>query len=423
MARRYSKIEEMSTADLGFSLDDVRSRSLDEVARMGAKLVLEVAMGEEVAEFLGRNRYDRTDADRPGYRNGRRKRRVQVGSGRVEVDAPKVTGALLPFGSEVLPAWKRRSEEMEETIVQLYAEGLSTRDFRRALGRLWGDAGLSKSSVSRANKSLHEAFSAWRKRDLSGEEVLYLFLDGVYLKMRVGKSPAEAVLVAHGITAEGKRKLLGVMLGGRESTESWQSLLEHLEERGLRPPALVIHDGNRGMAKALKTVWTDVPRQRCIAHKIRNVLNRVPKQNQAEVKRALRKLFYAPCLHEALEAVKVFAAKYGKRFPTACGILARDLDDCLTFYRFPEIHWKRLRTSNVIERAFREVRRRTNVVGRFPGETAALTLIWATMEQDRLKWRGVQIDEDILQAVAKARKEAPSQKIDLSVLDKYREAA
>jgi len=422
MSKRYTKMEELSTADLGMCLDDVRGRSLDEMARMGAKLVLEVALGEEVAEFLGRNRYDRTDADRPGYRNGKRTRRVQVGSGLVAVDAPKVTGALLPFASEVLPAWKRRSEEMEETIVQLYAEGLSTRDFRRALGRLWGDAGLSRSSVSRANKTLHEAFSAWRRRDLSGEEVLYLFLDGVYLKMRVGKSPAEAVLVAHGIRADGTRTLLGVMLGGRESEASWKGLLEHLEERGLQPPALVIHDGNQGMAKALKAVWKAVPRQRCIAHKIRNVLDRVPRAHQGEVKRALRKIFYAPCLDEALEAVKEFAAKYGKRFPTACGILAKDLADCLTFYRFPEMHWKRLRTSNVIERAFREVRRRTNVVGRFPGETAALTLIWATLEQDRLKWRGVQMDADLLKAVVELRKEAFPE-IDLSVLDMYREVA
>lgn len=413
----------MSTADLGFSLDDVRGRSLEKVARMGAKLVLEVAMAEEVAEFLGRNRYDRAEAGRPGYRNGKRKRRVQVGSGVVEVDAPKLTGALLPFSSEVLPAWKRRGEELEEAIVQLYAEGLSTRDFQRALGSLWGEAGLSKSSVSRANKTLHQAFTAWRTRDLSGDDVLYLFLDGVYLKMRVGKGRAEAVLVAHGISAEGKRVLLGVMLGARESEDSWKSLLMNLEARGLRPPALVIHDGNAGLAKALKAVWKDVPRQRCIVHKIRNVLDRVPKAHQGEVKRELRNIFYAPCLDEALTAVKAFAAKFGRRFPTACGVLARDLADCLTFYRFPEAHWKRLRTSNVIERAFREVRRRTNVVGRFPGEMAALTLIWATLEQDRLKWRGVQMDPDILQAVEQIRKEVSPRIIDLSVLDMYRDAA
>ena len=192
--------------------------------------------------------------------------------------------------------------------------------------------------------------------------------------------------------------------------------------RRLWPPALVIHDGNAGMARALKAVWKDVPRQRCIAHKMRNVFDRVPKAHQGEVKRALRAIFYAPCLDEALDAVKEFAGKFGRRFPTACGVLAKDLADCLTFYRFPEMHWKRLRTSNVIERAFREVRRRTDVVGRFPGEAAALTLIWVSLEQDRLKWRGVQMDAALLKAVVDLRKEAFPE-IDLSVLDMYRDAA
>ena len=159
MKKAYGKMEELSTADLGFSLEEVRSRSLDEMARMGAKLVLEVALAEEVTGFLGRNRYERTSSQKSGYRNGHRKRRVQVGSGLLDVNVPKVTGALLPFESAVLPAWKRRSEQMEEVMSLLYAEGLSTRDFRRVLGGFWGDVGLSRSSVSRANKTLHEAFS------------------------------------------------------------------------------------------------------------------------------------------------------------------------------------------------------------------------------------------------------------------------
>jgi len=192
-----------------------------------------------------------------------------------------------------LTAFKRRSEKMEETMAALYAEGLSTHDFSRALGDFWGDTGLSRSSVSRANKSLYEAFGQWRKRDLSGEDVLYLFLDGVYLKMRIGNSAAEAVLVAHGVTRAGKRVLFGVVLGGRESEESWKALLLDMEERGLKPPALVVTDGNPGLIKALKTTWKGVPRQRCIAHKIRNVLSRLPKKQQAEVKQAMRKIFYA----------------------------------------------------------------------------------------------------------------------------------
>ena len=423
MRKGYRKLEEMSTADLGFSLDEVRGRSLAQLARMGGKLLLEVAMREEVVECLGRERYERGGDEPTGYRNGHRRRRVQMGAGPVEVDIPKITGALLPLRSEVLPAFKRRTAELEEVIAQLYAEGLSTRDFKRALGGFWGEAGLSRSSVSRANETLKDAFSAWRKRDLSKEEVVYLFLDGVYLKMHVGNSAAEAVLVAHGITVEGKRALLGVMLGGRESEDSWKALLLDLEGRGMKAPALVIHDGNQGLIKALRCVWKDVPRQRCIAHKIRNVLDRVPKKHQGRVKRELVKVFYAASLEEALAQVKVFAEKFGKEFPTACGTLAKDLRDCLTFYRFPQQHWKRLRTSNVIERAFREVRRRTDVVGRFPGEMAALTLIWATLEQDRMKWRGVQMDEELKARIVQAAKEVMSEKVDLSVLDRDLEAA
>ena len=339
------------------------------------------------------------------------------------MDIPKITGSLLPLRSEVLPAFQRRTAELEEVIAQLYAEGLSTRDFKRALGGFWGEAGLSRSSVSRANETLKESFSAWRKRDLSKDEGVYLFLDGVYLKMHVGNSAAEAVLVAHGITAQGKRALLGVILGGRESEDSWKALLLDLEGRGLKAPALVIHDGNQGLIKALRCVWKDVPRQRCIAHKIRNVLDRVPRKHQAEVKQRLVKIFYAPDLEEALAAVKAFATRYGKAFPAACGVLARDLADCLTFYRFPAEHWRRLRTSNVIERAFREVRRRTNVVGRFPGEAAALVLIWATLEQDRLVWRGVQMDADLRLRIVEAAQAASSVSIDVSALDRYLEAA
>jgi transposase-like protein len=424
MGRGYRKIEELSTADLGFSLDELRGEGLEELSRRGAKLLLEVALAEEVTELLGRSRYERVGDD-GGYRNGHRPRRIHTGAGPVEIEVPKVTGALLPHRSEVLPAWRRRSADMTEVLSLLYAEGLSTRDFKRALGGFWGESGLSRSSVSRANAALHEAFRQWRRRDLSAEEVLYLFLDGVYLKMRIGNSAAEAVLVAHGITAEGKRVLLGLILGGRESEDSWRSLLDSLESRGLKPPALVVHDGNPGLIKALKTTWPKVPRQRCIAHKIRNVLDRVPKKGQAEVKRALTRIFYAANLDEALERVKAFAATYGAAYPSACGVLGKDLSDCLTFYVFPQEHWRRLRTSNVIERAFREVRRRTDVVGRFPGEMSALVLIWATLEEDRLKWRGVRMDGELrLRVIAASRKASVEAKmIDVSALDRYLEAA
>ena len=285
----------------------------------------------------------------------------------------------------------------------LYAEGLSTRDFKRALKPLWKGAGLSRSAISRANKQLREAFKAWRKRDLGEVELVYLFLDAVMLKVRIGAYPAEAVLVAHGVCADGSRVVLGLMLGGRESTASWKTFLHDLADRGLNEPALVIGDGNGGLIRAMKDIWPDVSRQRCVAHKIRNVLNRVPKKEQATVKREVTKIFYAPCLEEAKQRAERFIAQYGKQYAMACETLCRDLYDCLTFYRFPQAHWKRLRTSNVIERSFREVRRRTRVVGRFPNELSALMLVFATLEENRLKWRGLRMDNELRADIEEAQ--------------------
>lgn len=222
---------------------------------------------------------------------------------------------------------------------------------------------------------------------------------------QTGAYPAEAVLVAHGVCADGSRVVLGLMLGGRESSASWKAFLHDLADRGLNEPALVIGDGNGGLIRAMKDVWPDVPRQRCVAHKIRNVLNRVPKKEQATVKREVAKIFYAPCMEEAKQRAERFIAQYGKQYAMACETLCRDLHDCLTFYRFPQAHWKRLRTSNVIERSFREVRRRTRVVGRFPNELSALTLVFATLEEDRLKWRGLRMDNELRADIEEAQED------------------
>lgn len=375
---------------------------LDEAAVQGARLILQTALEAEVDEFLGRSRYDRSDDGRVGYRNGHRKRKLTCGSGSFEVKVPKITGAEEPFSVQSVPAYQRTSDKILETIPELYAEGLSTRDFDRALGSFWQEAGLSKSSISRANKKLHQQFEAWRRRDLSGHNVLYLFLDGVNERMRFGSSEKEGILVAHAILEDGSRELLALELGPRETEEAWRSLLESMISRGLKKPKLVISDGAPGLIKAVKTTWRSVPRQRCTAHKTRNVLNRVPRKHQPRVKRDLRKIFHATGLAEAKREIGRFLKTYGDEFPTACEVLARDIEDCLTFYEFPEAHWKRIRTSNVIERSFKEVRRRTRVVGRFPNEKSALALVWASIEQDRLKWRGVRIDPLMIERVQKA---------------------
>lgn len=393
------------------TMEEVSGQPLDLIAREGARVILEIALNEEVDAFLNRRRYERRSEAGPGYRNGTRERKLQCGSGLVAVRKPKIVGAEEAFESKVIERWRRKSEYLEAVLPALYVEGLSTRDFKRALKPLLGESGLSRSSISRVNKALKASFVAWRKRDLSEETILYLFLDGYYLGVRKGGREKDALLIAHGVRGDGSRVLLGVYLGGRESTESWKSVLQDLLDRGMSEPKLMITDGNPGLLRAMKEVMPEAGRQRCTAHKTRNVLARVKKSRQEEAKRALNKIFHAACLEDALSAASEFHRRYLKEFPTATEVLAQGLGDCLTFYRFPELHWKRIRTSNVLERAFLEVRRRTDVIKRLPDEMSALALVFGVLEEDRLKWRGVKMDDQTQQAIVLAFKRVQEEPI------------
>jgi len=410
MRKGYHKGQELSMLELGLSLEELAGQPLELFAREGARLLLMVGLEEEVTNALQRRPYERSQGKVLGYRNGHRERQVSCGAGMIEVPVPRVSDTTETFRSQLLEAWQRRSKLLEETIPLLYVEGLSTRDFKRALKPLWGESGLSRSSISRANKALKEAFNNWRRRDLSLEEIVYLFLDGIYLGVRGNSRGKEAVLVAHGITRDGKRVVLHLSLGVRESTESWKGALNDLVERGLREPQLIITDGNPGLLRAIKDIWPEVARQRCAVHRIRNVLARVPKKKQDEVRKAVHRIFYAACLDDARHEARQFLSRYSREFPTACETLARHLEECLTFYRFPEHHWRHIRTSNVIERSFKEVKRRTRVVGRFPNETSALVMVFSLLEEERLKWQKVRMRaEDIawIEEAAKALEQEP----------------
>jgi len=410
MEREYHKGSELTMANLGLSWEGLNGQPLELLAREGARLVLSIALEEEVADFLGCQRYERNQGCRRGYRNGHRERQVSCGAGEVEVAMPRVSDNKEAFHSQLLKAWQRRSQLLEETIPLLYIEGLSTRDFKRALSPLWGKSGLSRSSISRANKALKEAFNNWRRRDLSQEEIVYLFLDGIYLGVRGNSRQKEAVLAAHGISREGKRVALHLSLGVREGTESWKGVLNDLVVRGLKMPQLIITDGNPGLLKAVNDIWPEIPRQRCAVHRIRNVLARVPRKRQDEIRKALHRIFYASCLDDARDEARQFLSCYQREFPTAAETLAKHLEECLTFYRFPERHWRHIRTSNVIERAFKEVKRRTRVIGRFPNETSALVMVFSILEGERLKWQKVRMRaEDIawIEGAAKALEQEP----------------
>lgn len=405
MPEDYHKGRGLTIADLGLSLEELRGQPLELFAREGARVLLTLGLEAEVADFLDRGRYERRPGEVKGYRNGHRERRVLTGAGEITVAAPRVADTAETFRSRLLGAWERHSRTMEEVLPLLYVEGLSTRDFKRALKPLWGESGLSRSSISRANQCLKASFEGWRKRDLSEEDILYLFFDGFYLGVRQVKGDKEALLVVHGINRHGKRAVLHLSLGGSESAISWKAAVQDLVERGLKTPRLVISDGNPGLLRAIKDAWPEVPRQRCVVHRTRNVLARVPKRQQQEMKGALWRIFHAACLEDAQAEARKFLERYGREFPAACEVLSQHLEECLTFYRFPQLHWRSIRSTNALERAFKEVRRRTDVIGRFPGENAALAVVFGVLEEQRLNWKGIRMKVEDLDWLEQAVRE------------------
>lgn len=403
--------------ELGLKVGEIEGDPIEELGRYAARLVLTSYLHAEVTEHLGAGLYERTK-ERRGSRNGTRARKVSLGLGAVEVDYPKVRQTEEAFRSGILRAWQRKSATLLGTLPNLYVEGLSTRDYERALGDLWEGTGMSRSTVSRANEAIKEGFQKWRRRKLEGEEIAYLFLDGYYEAVRFGTKGKEALLIVHGIRADGSRVLLGVYLGEHESTESWKLALQDVVARGLKRPWMVISDGNPGLIRAVKDTWgKKLARQRCIVHKTRNVLSRIPKAEQAGIRREINKIFYAPSLKEALKEARRFADKYKNIYPSAVETLGRDLADSLTFFRMPPRHWARIRTSNPLERVLKEVRRRTRVIGRFPTEISALSLVWSVMDEDSKRWRGIIMDEYHRQKVREGLVALEAEPIQIDWLD------
>lgn len=387
----------LSKEKLGLEDVDLGPDPLEGLARYGTKLVLTSYLAAEVEELINAGHYERKE-ERKGYRNGFRGRHVECGVGRIEIPYPKVRGTGRPFQSEILDAWQRKSASVLALLPQLYIEGLSTRDFKRGMAPLWKNAGLSRSTISRANEQLKREFGEWRKRDLSKENILFLYLDAYYLGVR-REGSEDAILAAHGLSESGERIFLGIWMGGSESKDSWAEALNDLVGRGFRCPLLVISDGNPGLISAVKSVWPKVPRQRCIVHRIHNILARIPKELRPRFKKELNRIFYATSEEEARKEAERFVREYKETYTAACEVLVTDLADCLNFFRFPERYWKRIRTSNLIERQFREVRRRTKVIGRFPNEISALSLSWAVMCKGEMKFNGIAVSEERLSKI------------------------
>ena len=288
---------------------------LRELTRIGARMMLQSAMEEEVTTYLERDFYERTSSAK-GSRNGSKPRAVKIGSGDIGIRMPQVRNAGGPFHSQILPPRVTQMDEIQEIIPLLYMNGLSTRKVKKAVGKLIGKKGLSHQNVMRISGRIVEEFNVWKKRDLSTLQVVYLILDGIRLGVRAETTEKEAVLVAWAFLEDGSRELVGVSLGNRESYNAWKGFLEDLVRRGMGEPMLSIIDGCPGLIKAVDEVFPESDKQRCTKHKTENVLDKVLEQDRASVKESVRKVFYASTYEHAKEAVELFKKKWSMKYPS-----------------------------------------------------------------------------------------------------------
>ena len=388
--RKYDRNEAGSTEKIDVALE---RGDLDEIARRGALRMLKDTLEAEVADFLGRGRYERT-GEYSGYRNGYgKKRKVAVGSGTMELSAPRVRDSLEPFQSQILDKYQRQSAGVKKLIPELYLHGLATGDFELAMRGLLGEgASLSPASVSRLKEKWEGEYNSWRQRDLSGHKYVYLWCDGIYPKAGVVGDKI-ALLVVLGLNEEGRKEPLAIIEGYRESTESWGNVLRDLKERGLADPRLFIGDGALGLWAAIGEVYPQADRQRCWCHKMRNILSCFPKRLRPEVAGGLREMYGAFTREGAETLIDAFARRYTREYPRAVECLVKDRQALLTFYSYPREHWQSIKTTNPIESIFSPVRLRTNATRRIKSPRSALYLIFQLIVRAQKRWRSINAPE------------------------------
>jgi putative transposase len=373
------------------------SLGLDDLAREGARRMLVAALDAEVAAYLERHRGVR---DAEGHalvvRNGKaRPRQVTMGSGTVEVTAPRVNdrrmnadGNRQRFTSAILPPYMRRSPKVAEVLPILYLRGLSTGDFQEALKALLGEdaAGLSPSNISKLLSVWVDEYQRFRTRDLSDRDYVYIWADGIHFNIRLEEDRL-CTLVILGVRPDGTKELIAVEDGFRESAESWGAVLRDLKRRGMRAPELAIGDGALGFWAAVRDVWPETREQRDWVHRMGNVLDKLPKRLQPKAKAALQNIMKAESRESAQKDMKAFGEEYGAKYPKAVDALTRDQDKLLTYFDFPAEHWIHIRTSNPIESAFATVRLRQRITKGAGSRQRGLTMAFKLLEMAELRWR------------------------------------
>jgi len=350
--------------------------------REAIRLTLITILEEEVEAFIGAKPYQRV-AQRRDYRNGSYSRDLGTGMGVIEnLPVPRTRKG---FQTQLFERYQRRRAELDEAISDMFIGGVSTSGVGEVVEVLTGSK-PSASTVSRVYHRLEDEFAQWQKRSLAAKYI-YAFADGTYFTVIYeGEGCKMPILAVVGITEQGEREVLAFSVGERENQAAWEALLEDLKQRGVTAIDLWITDGNRAMLNAIELKFSTSRRQRCVRHKMNNILSYIPESQQQQVEPELKAIFYQQSREKADQEVAAFCEKYAKRYPTAIECLKRDLEACLTFYDFPQNHWKTIRTTNVIERLFGQVKKRSHkMAAPFRNEESCLLMFYAVIRS--LKFR------------------------------------
>ncbi|MBA3640739.1 MAG: IS256 family transposase [Acidobacteria bacterium] len=356
---------------------------------------IEELVEAELTAALGADVSERPGASREGYRHGHRARTLSTSLGPTTFQLPRARlqtpdGDTREWQSTVVPRYQRRTGRVDEALLGVYLSGTNGRRIRSALAPLLKGAPLSKDAVSRLTGRLAGDFAAWRTRDLAEEQIRYLFLDGWYPKVRLGKQRVRVpVLVTLGVCADGRRILLDLRMAGEESAAAWREVVESLVARHIGVPVLAVIDGNPGLPTALRTAWPTIEVQRCTAHKLRNLQAKAPARWREELTEDYRRMIYAESALAVQKARGSFTKKWRLRCPAVVASLEEAGDELFTFVRFPIAQWKALRTTNALERINEEFRRRVKTQGSLPSQDAVMLLLFGLLRSGQIRLRAL----------------------------------
>jgi len=386
--------------------------TIETMMRLRIRDTIERLVEEELEVTLGATKSARVGAQRHGYRHGTRPRTLTTSLGPARFALPRARvdeadGTTREWQSTIVPRYQRRTARVDAALLGVYLTGTNTRRLKGALAPLLRGGPLGKDAVSRLMGRLQSDFEAWRTRDLSAEDIAYLFLDGWYPVVRIGKQRARvAILVTLAVRTTGERVVLDLRLVGQETAAGWADAIAALVKRGLRAPALAVIDGNAGLARALSEAWPHIELQRCVVHKLRNLEAKAPVKLREEVAEDFRRMMYGETAALVAKERAAFMKKWRLRCPAVAKSCEEAGDELFTFLRFPTVQWRALRTTNALERINEEFRRRTKTQAMLPSEDAVLLLLFGLLMSGQIRSRKIDGWQELPAVMATRRKAA-----------------